>query len=113
MSTPSTITDPLRDLVYRELTSIVGTDFVLDTPDELIVYGCDGLTLHPRPPDFVVFPTRTRNMSFYSCSFIIVHHLQGTFICTYTYELHSMANAVCFIWFCGLRFTRKESIPRF
>lgn len=43
--------------VYRELASVVGEEWVLHTPDELIVYECDGLTLHPRLPDFVVFPT--------------------------------------------------------
>jgi glycolate oxidase subunit GlcD len=44
------------DSVYRELVSIVGKEWVLNTPDELIVYECDGLTLHPSLPDFVVFP---------------------------------------------------------
>src|SRR6185436_15253980 len=57
MNVPSTIATSLRDSVRRELASIVGNDWVLDTPDELIVYECDGLTLHPRLPDFVVFPS--------------------------------------------------------
>lgn len=57
MSRPSPIAASLRDSVHRELASIVGHEWVLDAPDELIVYECDGLTLHPRMPDFVVFPT--------------------------------------------------------
>jgi hypothetical protein len=56
MNAPSTITASLRDSVRRELASIVGGDWVLNTQDELIVYECDGLTLHPRLPDFVVLP---------------------------------------------------------
>jgi len=62
MNVPSTITASLRDTVRRELASIVGDEWVLDTPDELIVYECDGLTLHPRLPDFVVFPTCTEDV---------------------------------------------------
>src|SRR5262245_9756862 len=49
----------LRESIHRELNSIVGSEWVLHTPDELIVYECDGLTLHPRLPDFVVFPGST------------------------------------------------------
>ena len=63
MNAPSTIAASLRDSVRRELASIVGSEWVLDTPDELIVYECDGLTLHPRLPDFVVFPTCTEETS--------------------------------------------------
>jgi glycolate oxidase subunit GlcD len=45
--------------VCQELVAIVGEEWVLHTPDELIVYECDGLTLHPSLPDFVVFPACT------------------------------------------------------
>ncbi|PYV90957.1 MAG: FAD-binding oxidoreductase [Acidobacteria bacterium] len=51
-----------RDEVYRHLVSILGKEWVLHTPEELIVYECDGLTLHPRLPDFVVFPTSTEEV---------------------------------------------------
>src|SRR5436309_8351818 len=51
-----------RDEVYRHLVSILGKEWVLHTPEELIVYECDGLTLHPRLPDFVVFPTCTEDV---------------------------------------------------
>src|SRR6476659_3917556 len=63
MNAPSTIATSLRDSVRHELASIVGNEWVLDTPDELIVYECDGLTLHPRLPDFVVFPTSTGDVA--------------------------------------------------
>jgi glycolate oxidase len=49
----------IKHRVYRELVSILGTEWVLHTPDELVVYECDALTLHPRLPDFVVFPDST------------------------------------------------------
>src|SRR5882762_855777 len=62
MTAPPTITASLRDSIHRELASIVGGEWVLDSPDELIVYECDGLTLHPRLPDFVVFPTCTEDV---------------------------------------------------
>jgi glycolate oxidase len=62
MNVPSTIPPSLRNSVRRELASIVGSEWVLDTPDELIVYECDGLTLHPRLPDFVVFPIFTEDV---------------------------------------------------
>src|SRR5512134_2983654 len=41
MNAPSTITASLRDTVRCELAAVVGSDWVLDTPDELIVYECD------------------------------------------------------------------------
>ena len=39
--------------------ALLGSEWVLHTPEELLVYECDGLTLHTRPPDFVVFPSST------------------------------------------------------
>lgn len=49
---------PLRK-IHQALVSLVGQDWVLHTPEELMVYECDGLTLHTRLPDFVVFPSCT------------------------------------------------------
>ncbi|MFN8007263.1 MAG: FAD-linked oxidase C-terminal domain-containing protein [Terriglobia bacterium] len=43
--------------VYQALRVLLGEDRVLHTADELVVYECDGLTLHPQLPDFVVFPS--------------------------------------------------------
>ena len=48
--------------IYRQLVSIVGEEWVLHTSDELIVYECDGLTLHPHLPDYVVFPASTEDV---------------------------------------------------
>jgi hypothetical protein len=42
----------------------------------------------------------------------MVYYLQGAFIYTHPYELHRMADAVCFLWFCGLRFGREEFIAQ-
>jgi glycolate oxidase subunit GlcD len=39
-----------------ELESIVGPDGCLHRPEELLVYECDGLTLHSGKPSAVVFP---------------------------------------------------------
>jgi glycolate dehydrogenase FAD-linked subunit len=48
--------------IYGQLVSLLGKDWVLHTPEELIVYECDGLTLHPGLPDFVVFPLSTEDV---------------------------------------------------
>jgi glycolate oxidase len=48
--------------IYERLVSLLGKDGVLHTPEELIVYECDGLTLHPGLPDFVVFPQSTEDI---------------------------------------------------
>lgn len=62
MTHASSFSPSQRDAVHRELVSIIGPDWVLHTPDELIVYECDGLTLHPSLPDFVVFPSSTEDV---------------------------------------------------
>ncbi len=62
MTDLSPFTPSQLDAVHRELVSVVGRDWVLHTPDELIVYECDGLTLHPKLPDFVVFPSCTEEV---------------------------------------------------
>ena len=44
------------------MQSILGNERVLYSPEELIVYECDGLTLHPQLPEFVVFPSSTEEI---------------------------------------------------
>ena len=41
------------------LSAIVGREYVLSTPDELLVYECDGLPQHKHRPRAVVFPSST------------------------------------------------------
>ena len=48
--------------IRQALFSLLGEERVLCDPDELIVYECDGLTLHPQLPDFVVFPATTEEV---------------------------------------------------
>jgi glycolate oxidase len=45
------------------LRSIVGTDAVLASPSELLVYECDGYTIAKNTPDVVVFPTTTLHVA--------------------------------------------------
>ncbi len=42
--------------LLSELRAIVGAEGCLSKPDELLVYECDGLTLHSRLPEAVVLP---------------------------------------------------------
>ena len=51
-----------REEIRAQLVSLLGQEWVLHTPEELIVYECDGLTLHPGLPDFVVFPKSTEDV---------------------------------------------------
>jgi glycolate dehydrogenase FAD-linked subunit len=51
-----------REEICAQLVSLLGQEWVLHTPEELIVYECDGLTLHPALPDFVVFPKSTEDV---------------------------------------------------
>lgn len=48
--------------IRHSLQSILGEERVLYSLEELIVYECDGLTLHPKLPDFVVFPSSTEEI---------------------------------------------------
>jgi glycolate oxidase len=45
------------------LVDLVGRDGVVDAPDQLIVYECDGLTLDRKAPHAVVLPTSTEQVS--------------------------------------------------
>ena len=40
----------------QRLRDIVGGQRVLDAPDELVVYECDGYVIEKNAPDVVVFP---------------------------------------------------------
>src|SRR5438270_518279 len=44
------------------LRAIVGSDGVLASPSELVVYECDGYTIEKNKPDVVVFPTTTEQV---------------------------------------------------
>ena len=55
--------DPIAPAVLSELRAIVGSDWVLTEPDRLLVYEADGLTSHPLPPQAVVLPTSTQEVS--------------------------------------------------
>jgi glycolate oxidase len=49
--------------VLKELRDIVGSDSVLSSWEDLLVYECDGQTLFKHVPDAVVFPTSTEQVS--------------------------------------------------
>jgi glycolate oxidase len=59
----STLTEPRKRELRRELEAIVGRDAVLSDPDELLVYESDGLTLFRALADFVVFPTAAEQVA--------------------------------------------------
>src|SRR2546429_4944864 len=44
------------------LRAIVGSDGLLTSPSELLVYECDGYTIEKNRPDVVVFPTSTEQV---------------------------------------------------
>lgn len=48
--------------IRQALVLLLGKERVLHTREELIVYECDGLTLHSQLPDFVVFPSSTEEV---------------------------------------------------
>ncbi|HET9711998.1 MAG TPA: FAD-linked oxidase C-terminal domain-containing protein, partial [Pyrinomonadaceae bacterium] len=47
------------DNLIDNLSAIVGREYVLSKPDELLVYECDGLPQHKHRPRAVVFPSST------------------------------------------------------
>lgn len=49
--------------LLQKLISIVGAFNVLSSPDELLVYECDGLPQHKHRPQAVVFPSTTEQTS--------------------------------------------------
>src|SRR5712692_4307281 len=51
----------VADLIQR-LRDIVGSNALLTSPSELLVYECDGFTIEKNKPDVVVFPTSTEQV---------------------------------------------------
>jgi glycolate oxidase subunit GlcD len=51
------------DNLIENLSAIVGREYVLSKPDELLVYECDGLPQHKHRPRAVVFPSSTEETS--------------------------------------------------
>ncbi len=49
--------------LIEALSSIVGSAGCLSRPEELLVYECDGLTLHPAKPTAVAFPRSTGDVA--------------------------------------------------
>src|SRR5580698_6568094 len=49
-------------MLFDRLKSIVGSDGVLNAPNDLLVYECDGFTIEKNKPDLVVFPTSTEQV---------------------------------------------------
>lgn len=55
--------EPIAPSVLDELRAVVGSDWVLTDPDRLLVYEMDALTSRPLPPQAVVLPTSTEEVS--------------------------------------------------
>src|SRR6202158_3148843 len=53
---------PLHQKLIDSLRAIVGSDGVLTSPSDLLVYECDGYTIEKNKPDVVVFPTTTEQV---------------------------------------------------
>ena len=51
------------DKLIDNLAAILGREYVLSQPDELLVYECDGLPHHKHRPRAVVFPSSTEETS--------------------------------------------------
>ena len=52
----------LKEQLIANLSAIVGKNKVQSNPSELIVYECDALIFHKRPPDVVVYPSSAREI---------------------------------------------------
>src|SRR5256884_754398 len=52
----------LASSLIDRLRAIVGTDGLLTSPTDLMVYECDGYTIEKNTPDVVVFPTSTEQV---------------------------------------------------
>lgn len=53
----------IDSILISKLHSLLGENRVITHPDELIVFECDGLTLHKQMPDAVVLPKTTEEVS--------------------------------------------------
>ena len=49
--------------LIEKLISAIGRENVIDAPDQLIVYECDGLTIDRKAPNAVVFPSTTKEVA--------------------------------------------------
>lgn len=56
VSAPSDTSSTIPDDLLRELAEVVGTERLLSSQDELLVYECDGYVVEKNVPDVVVFP---------------------------------------------------------
>jgi len=56
---PSASSKLITHAFKQRLKSIVGTERLLDAPDELVVYECDGYVVEKNSPDIVVFPVNS------------------------------------------------------
>ena len=56
VATPSHSASSIAPEFLQRLLEIVGRDRLLDAPDELVVYECDGYVVEKNAPDVVVFP---------------------------------------------------------
>lgn len=51
-----------KDQLVDRLAGALGRENVIDAPDQLIVYECDGLTIDRNAPHAVVYPTTTEEV---------------------------------------------------
>src|SRR5713101_7368847 len=51
----------IGNLINR-LRAVVGSEGILASPSDLVVYECDGYTIEKNKPDVVVFPTSTEQI---------------------------------------------------
>lgn len=58
-ASPSASSKLITHAFLQRLKSIVGPDRLLDAPDELVVYECDGYVVEKNSPDIVVFPVNS------------------------------------------------------
>jgi glycolate oxidase len=56
---PSASSKLITHAFKQRLKSIVGPERLLDAPDELVVYECDGYVVEKNSPDIVVFPVNS------------------------------------------------------
>ncbi len=53
----------IKDQLVEKLAAVLGRENVIDAPDQLIVYECDGLTIDRNAPHAVVLPTTTEEVA--------------------------------------------------
>jgi glycolate oxidase len=58
-TSPSASSKLITHAFKQRLKSIVGPERLLDAPDELVVYECDGYVVEKNSPDIVVFPVNS------------------------------------------------------